>query len=240
VIPWFLLRAVRPELRDTAPARELARAHLESIGPLRREEIWLVIIFLAVMAGWVTSPWHGIPNTFVAMAGLGVLLLARVITWDDLLSEKRAWDALIWFAPLVMMSDALNQSGVVKILSGKLFGLMTGWPWLLVWLALSVAYIYIHYSFASMTAQVTALYPGFLAAALAAGVPPMLAALPLAYFSNLNAAMTHYGTGSAPVFFGAGYVRQTDWWRLGFQISLINLVIWLGIGVCWWKLVGLW
>ena len=46
-----------------------------------------------------------------------------------------------------------------------------------------------------MTAQVTALYPGFLAAALAAGVPPLLAALPLAYFSNLNAAMTHYGTG---------------------------------------------
>jgi DASS family divalent anion:Na+ symporter len=91
-----------------------------------------------------------------------------------------------------------------------------------------------------MTAQVTALYPGFLAAALAAGVPPMLAALPLAYFSSINAAMTHYGTGSAPVFFGAGYVRQTDWWRIGFQISLINLVIWLGIGVCWWKLIGLW
>jgi DASS family divalent anion:Na+ symporter len=68
----------------------------------------------------------------------------------------------------------------------------------------------------------------------------MLAALPLAYFSNLNAAMTHYGTGSAPVFFGAGYVRQTDWWRIGFQVSLINLVIWLGIGVCWWKLIGLW
>ena len=240
VIPWFLLRAVRPELRDTAPARELARAHLESIGPLRREEKWLVAIFLGVMAGWVTSPWHGISNTFVAMAGLGALLLARVITWDDLLSEKRAWDALIWFAPLVMMSDALNQAGVVTILSGKLFGLMTGWPWVPAWLALSVAYIYIHYSFASMTAQVTALYPGFLAAALAAGVPPMLAALPLAYFSNLNAAMTHYGTGSAPVFFGAGYVRQTDWWRIGFQVSLINLVIWLGIGVCWWKLIGLW
>jgi DASS family divalent anion:Na+ symporter len=240
VVPWFLHRAVRPELRDTAPAREMAHAHIESIGPLRREEKWLVAIFLGVMAGWVTSPWHGIPNTFVAMAGLGALLLARVITWDDLLSEKRAWDALIWFAPLVMMSDALNQSGVVKILSGRLFGLMAGWPWLLAWLALSVAYIYIHYGFASMTGQVTALYPGFLTAALAAGVPPMLAALPLAYFSNLNAAMTHYGTGSAPVFFGAGYVRQTDWWRLGFEISLINLVIWLGIGVCWWKLIGLW
>ena len=67
-----------------------------------------------------------------------------------------------------------------------------------------------------------------------------MAALALAYFSNLNAAMTHYGTGSAPVFFGAGYVRQGEWWRLGFLISLVNLTIWLGIGPLWWKLVGIW
>jgi DASS family divalent anion:Na+ symporter len=32
--------------------------------------------------------------------------------------------------------------------------------------------------------------------------------LVLAFLSSLNAAMTHYGTGSAPVFFGAGYVAQ--------------------------------
>jgi len=91
-----------------------------------------------------------------------------------------------------------------------------------------------------MTAHVSALYPGFLAAALAAGVPPMAAALPLAYFSNLNAAMTHYGTGSAPVYFGAGYVSQGEWWRIGFAISVVNLIVWLGIGSIWWKLVGIW
>jgi DASS family divalent anion:Na+ symporter len=90
-----------------------------------------------------------------------------------------------------------------------------------------------------MTAQVTALYPPFLAAALAGGVPAMLAALVLAYFSSLNAAMTHYGTGSAPVFFGAGYVGQGVWWRMGFLISLVQVVIWLGVGSLWWKLVGI-
>jgi len=35
----------------------------------------------------------------------------------------------------------------------------------------------------------------------------------LEFFSSLNAAMTHYGTGSAPVFLGAGYVAQGTWWR---------------------------
>jgi DASS family divalent anion:Na+ symporter len=239
-VPWLLFRLVKPQITDTQPARELAGRELHRMGPLSREEKWLTVIMLGVMTGWVTSPLHGIPNTFVALAGLGALLLARVITWDDLLAEQRAWDALIWFGTLVMMSDSLNEIGVIKILSGKLFGLMAGWSWPLVWFALVASYCYVHYSFASMTAHVTALYPGFLAAALAGGVPPMLAALPLAYFSNLNAAMTHYGTGSAPVFFNAGYVSQSDWWRLGFLISLINLVIWMGVGLMWWKLVGIW
>jgi DASS family divalent anion:Na+ symporter len=133
-----------------------------------------------------------------------------------------------------MMSEALNENGVIGVLSGKLFGVMAGWPWPLVLLGVVASYLYVHYGFASLTAQVTALYPAFLAAALAGGVPPMMAALPLAYFSSLNAAMTHYGTGSAPVFFNAGYVRQGDWWRLGLLISVVDLVIWMGVGPLTW------
>ena len=163
-----------------------------------------------------------------------------MITWDDLLSERKAWDALIWFAPLLMMADQLGQLGVIKIISGTVFSHMQGWPWMLALAVLVIAYVYVHYGFASMTAHTTALYPGFLATALAAGAPPMLAALPLAYFSNLTAGITHYGTGSAPVYFGAGYVSQATWWKFGFLISVVNLVVWLGIGPLWWKLVGLW
>jgi DASS family divalent anion:Na+ symporter len=240
LIPWVLLKLARPEIRDTTAARELAGAELKRMGPLSREEKWLVAVMLGVMTGWITSPWHGINNTFVALSGLSAILLTRVLSWDDLLGEHRAWDALIWFAGLVMMAEQLNETGVVKILSGKLFGVLHGLPWPAALMILVAAYCYIHYSFASMTAHVTALYPGFFAAAIAAGAPPLVAALPLAYFSNLNAAMTHYGTGSAPVYFNAGYVKQSEWWRLGFLISLLNLALWLGLGMLWWKAIGLW
>lgn len=240
IVPWLIARLVGMEIEDTEPARAFAGVELERIGPLRREEKWLAVIMVGVMVGWVASPWHGINNTFVALCGLCALLLTQVISWDDLLGEGRAWDALIWFAPLVMMSEVLNENGTIKVLSEHLFSALIGWPWQLALVLLVAAYCYVHYGFASMTAQVSALYPGFLAAALAAGVPPVAAALPLAYFSSLNAAMTHYGTGSAPVFFGAGYVRQGQWWRIGFIVSLVNLATWLGVGSLWWKLVGIW
>ncbi|HWC98508.1 MAG TPA: DASS family sodium-coupled anion symporter [Candidatus Sulfopaludibacter sp.] len=238
-VPWLISRLAGPEVRDTAPARELARRELKRMGPLQRQEKWLIAIMLCVMAGWVTSPWHGVSNTFVALAGLSAILLARVLTWEDLLAEQKAWDALIWFAVLVMMADQLNEIGVIKILSVKLFSLMGGISWPVLLVVLVASYCYIHYAFAGMTAHVTALYPGFLGAALAGGIPPMAAALPLAYFSNLNAAMTHYGTGSAPVYFGAGYVKQSDWWRIGFIISVVNFAIWMGVGMWWWRVVGI-
>jgi DASS family divalent anion:Na+ symporter len=240
LVPWLLLRLYKPEIQDTGPARALAARELKRLGPLSRDEKWLIGIMSGVMAGWVTSQWHGVSNTFVALAGLSALLLARVLTWDDLLGEKRAWDALIWFAPLLMMADALTETGVIKFLSGHVFALMQGWSWPVALIALVIAYLYAHYSFASMTAHITALYQGFLGAALAAGAPPLVASLALAYFSNLDAGITHYGTGSAPVFFGAGYVTQLDWWKAGFLISLLNIAIWLGVGMWWWKLLGIW
>jgi divalent anion:Na+ symporter, DASS family len=138
------------------------------------------------------------------------------------------------------MADALTETGVIKFLSAHIFALLHGWSWPFALITLVVAYLYSHYAFASMTAHITALYPGFLAAALAAGAPPLVASLALAYFSNLNAGITHYGTGSAPVYYGSGYVTQVDWWKVGFLISVVNIVIWLGIGMWWWKLVGIW
>lgn len=239
-VPYLLYRLHRPDVSDTTVARALASDELRRMGPMSRNERWLVAILFAVMAGWVGSPWHSIPNAFVALTGVSALLLLRVITWDDLLDERKAWDALIWFSALLMMADQLSRLGIIDTISKAVFGRMQGWSWVGALAALVIAYVYVHYGFASMTAHTTALYPGFLATALAGGVPPMLAALPLAYFSNLNAGITHYGTGSAPVYFGAGYVTQATWWRLGFIISIVNLVFWLGVGPLWWKLVGLW
>ena len=191
------------------------------------------------MTGWVTSPLHGMHNTIVALAGVCALLLTGVLTWDDLLAERRAWDALIWFAPLLMMADALNEAGVIKVLSSALFAQVHGWPWGLAFPAIVLAYLYLHYGFASMTAHVTALYPSF---SPRRSSPARRRSWPrsLAYFSNLDASLTHYGTGSAPIFFGAGYVSQGRWWRIGFLVSLLNIVIWLGVGMIWWKILGWW
>ena len=84
------------------------------------------------------------------------------------------------------------------------------------------------------------MYTPFLVVILAAGAPPYLAVLSLAYFSNLDASLTHFGTTSAPIYFGAGYVSQRKWWWLGLIASLVNIPIWVVFGFLWWKILKLW
>lgn len=56
----------------------------------------------------------------------------------------------------------------------------------------------------------------------------------------LNAGITHYGTGPAPIYFNAGYLDQKTWWKLGLILSFVNIAIWMGVGFPWWRILGLW
>jgi len=33
--------------------------------------------------------------------------------------------------------------------------------------------------------------------------------------------LTHYSGAAGPILFGAGYVTQADWWRLGFILTTL-------------------
>ena len=85
-----------------------------------------------------------------------------------------------------------------------------------------------------------AMYPAFCVVMLARGVPPGLAAFSLACFGNLCACLTNYGTTPAPMFFAQGYVSFGTWWRIGFIVSLVTLLIWSTVGFAWWKFLGIW
>ena len=138
------------------------------------------------------------------MIGLSILLLLGVLDWDDCLSEKSAWDALAWFAVLVGMAGQLTNLGIVSWMPGCvakiLQSLSLSWP--AAFCVLHASYVFIHYLFASQTGHVGALYSAFLAMHLAAGVPGVLAAVALAYNTNLFGALTHYSCGQAAVYYG--------------------------------------
>ena len=239
-IPYLIYNLYPPEVKETPAAAQLAADKLQEMGPITRNEWIMGLTFVLLIALWIFGRSLDIHSTVTALIGLVILLVSTVLTWDDVLKERGAWDTLVWFAVLVMMATYLNTLGFIPWFTETVGSLFAGLSWVTAFLILSLIYFYSHYLFASNTAHVSAMYAPFLAVALAVGTPPLLAALVLGFFSNLMSSMTHYGTGPAPVFFGSGYVELGDWWKYGAIISVANIIIWLGIGGVWYKIIGLW
>ena len=240
LVPFLIFRLYPPEITQTPEAPVLARNRLREMGAMGRKERILLAVFVLLLGLWIFGGVLGVHATAAAMAGVGAMLVTGALDWDDILKERSAWDTLIWFSVLVMMATQLGELGLLDWFSGRVSGVLVSGHWLPAFLTLSLIYFYAHYFFASNTAHVSAMYAPFLVLALAVGTPPLLAALVLAFFSNLFASMTHYGTAPAPILFGSGNVDIATWWKLGFLISVVNITVWLGVGSLWWKLLGLW
>ena len=239
-IPYVVYKLYPPELRRTPEAREYALRELAALGPSSRDEKVLSIVFVGLAIVWGTQQLHGIDTVVAGLAALCMLLLSAVLSWRDVIEETSAWDTFVWWGAMMSLAMALNESRVTAWFATLAGDSLAGWPPMLALVALVVAYTYVHYGFAGQTAQVVALYSPFLTVAVAAGAPPLLAALLLGFFSNLNSTLTHYSDGAAPIYYGSHYIDQRDWWRIGFYLSVFHLVLWLGVGLPWWKLLGIW
>lgn len=240
VIPLLVMRVFPPEIRKTPEAARFAAGELEKMGPMSRAERILAVVFAGVCGMWATAGRHGIDITVTALLGAAALLLTGVLSWEDVKSEKSAWDMFIWYGGLVRLGKALNDGGVMRAFADSVGGMFQDATWPLVFVAALLIYFYAHYAFASITAHLLAMYPPFLAVLILKGAPVGLVAFAFACYVNFSSGLTNYGTTPSPMFFAQDYVSMKDWFRVGAVVSVSNVLIWGTVGFGWWKLLGVW
>lgn len=238
IIPFALYKMYPPEIKATPNAKTFASNKLKEMGHVRLQEWIMISAFILLITLWIIGPVIGMQAVVAALIGLVMLLLTSVLSWEDVIKEKEAWNTLVWFAILIMMASFLNKLGLTTWFSTYVKGHVQGLSWIAAFAALSLIYFYSHYFFASIVAHIGSMFSPFLLLSVALGTPPMVAVLLLAFFSNLMGGLTHYASGPAPIFFGSGYVKITDWWKLGFYLSLINVFLYFLIGSFWWNILG--
>lgn len=245
IVIWWLYP---PAVTQTPNAPQFARQKLDELGPLSLSEKITLAVFALLLCLWAGVPamlmgnaWTVNP-TSAALVGLSILLISGVLSWDDILKCRGAWDTVVWFSALVMMAEFLSKLGLVNWLAETVGSTIDqlGLHWSVATVLLVLLYVYAHYFFASTTAHITAMFAAFFAAGLALGAPPALLGLMLGFSSSLMMSLTHYGTGTAPIIFGSGYVTLAEWWRTGLVMSIVNLLIWGITGAFWWRWLGYW
>lgn len=173
----------------------------------------LAAVFIATVVGFILQP---LPIGAVAFIAITFSTLSGLLKVGDALSGYG--NSTIW----LIVCAFLYSRGFIKSGLGKriAFGIIK--------------------AIGKITARISALYAAFIAVSVAVGAPPLMTAIIFGIFADVPISLTHYGNGCAPIYYGAGYVSQSEWWKNGFVMTTITTIIYLTIGAAWWKVIGLW
>lgn len=237
-LPLLVYVIYPPEVKRSDEVTGWAAGQLERMGRPSRREIGLAVLVVAALGCWIFGR-QVIDATTVAVAVICLMVVGGIVTWNDILANKQAWNVLVWFATLVTLAEGLNRVGFVGWFANGSARLLGGLPPVGVMVALAALSFLVHYLFASTTAHATAVLPVVLAAGAAVpGMPVAKLALVLCYGLGLMGVISPYATGPAPVWYGSGYISRADFWKLGVIFGGIFLAALLGIGVPWVLAVG--
>ena len=233
LVPLIVAKIFPPGVGKTPEAPPAARRDLANMGAMSRDEWITAVTFVLMVAGWVFGAKFNLNTTSVAFMGFGVLLLANVITMDDIAKQGDTLATFLWLSILFAMSGQLNELGFMGYVGERLAAGLGGLSWTTLYVTLIVLYVLIHYLFVSQTSQVLALFGVFLDVGTRGGVPLPLMAFGLLFASSYFSVITPQGGSQNIIFAASGYLTQRELYKMGLIITLAFLAIYLLVGSPW-------
>ncbi len=237
LVPFITYLVYPPTLKFSESIPEWAGNELKEMGKISKNEIIMALLGCLALFLWIFGDNFKINATISALAVLCLMILFKILSWNDILTHKTAWNVFLWFGALVTLAGGLNNVGFLDWFASKITsGISTFSPaFILVFLLL--AFYFTHYLFASSTAHVTALLILFLAAG--SKIPginfPMLTYL-LLYSLGLMGILTPYATGPSPIWYGFGYIPSRTFWILGAFFGILFIAVLVLVGIPWMNL----
>ena len=233
VLPLLVYVLYPPVVKGGSEVPDWAAGELQKLGRMSWREIVLAVLVVIALGLWI-SGGKFIDASAVAVTVVALMVLFGVVTWDDVLGNKQAWNVLVWFGTLVALAAGLANVGFVTWFAKAVGAYMEGFSPLTAMVALTLVFFFIHYMFASITAHVTAVIPVMLA--VGSAIPGMNMpqfAMMLVGTLGIMGILTPYATGPSPVYYGSGYLPARHYWLLGAVFGVIFIAVYLLVGVPW-------
>tara|TARA_B100001121_G_scaffold287987_1_gene285706 strand:+ start:1 stop:849 length:849 start_codon:yes stop_codon:yes gene_type:complete len=239
-LPILLKYLSPPTIKSIQPIRAKIKKDIQLLGPWTFQEITTAIILGIMLFLWSTKPVHGWGTTTVALFGLLAILFTNAISWEEMAKNHKAWDTLIWLGGLLTLATSLKDLGFISWFAEMIQQSLTEYSPIFIFLMLALIYFYSMYFFSMLTAHIVAMAGAIFIVAKGVDLNPLLIVGVFAYFSNLCGCLTNYSTGPVIIYFGNGYLLPMSWFKIGFLVSIYHIIIWLGAGSIWWRIIGWW
>ena len=237
-VPFLLYMIYPPEIRTAPEAPRWAADQLRAMGTMSRREVTLLVLVCGALGLWIGAT-HYIEPAITAMLVVLLMVMCRVVSWNDVIGHAQAWNILIWFATMVTLAGGLAETKfvawVAESLAPSLQGMLRPPP-------SSPSSACISSSTISLRASPRirrACCPCF--SAMAVTIPGLSAtqwALLLSYPLGLMGVLTTYTAGHNPIYYGSGYISRQAFWVLGLVLGVFFFTTYLVIAIPWLRYLG--
>lgn len=231
---WYLTRVAFTFERDSfAGGRAEIRRLQKELGPMSREEVKVLVVFIITAGAWVfrkslLAPYiPGISDTVIAMIGATALFLvpgkekgSALLNWQE--AVKLPWGVVLLLGGGFALAAGFEAGGLAGYV-GENLSVPDGVNLLLVTI-LVVAAVNFLTEITSNVATTSMLLPVLAVAAAPLGVTGASLMVP-ATLAATCAFMLPVATPPNAVVFGSGYLTIPDMARAGFRMNVISILI---------------
>ncbi|MCX0746116.1 L-tartrate/succinate antiporter, partial [Escherichia coli] len=109
LVPWLAYVLYPPVLKSGDQVPRWAETELQAMGPLCSREKRMLGLMVGALVLWIFGGDY-IDAAMVGYSVVALMLLLRIICWDDIVSNKAAWNVFFWLASLITLATGLNNT----------------------------------------------------------------------------------------------------------------------------------
>lgn len=215
-------------------ARGVAEEEHGKLGRPNRDQVIVLAVLAAVVAGWLTQTFHGFHAGIIALAGAVALFILGELLPEDL--GRISWPSLLTFGGGLTLGLFLVRTGTSDYLATRLAGLVDV-PEVIAVLAVAAITLLLT-TVASNTASAAILIPLAIPLAGVLGVSPVGLVMVVAIASSVDFALV-VGTPPTMIAYSTRMYTAGQIFRRGIVLDLAGIVLLVFVVTKIWELFGL-
>lgn len=228
---WVWLCKIHFKLPATSSGQHNFKQELSALGPLRRSEALVLLVFGLAAISWISQQWlvkwTGLPlnDTMIALVAATLLFILpgepqqRLLVWKD--SQQLPWGVLLLFGGGLSMAEQIQKTGVSELLAQQL-SLLHGIPPVFILLTVTSLIIFLT-EVTSNTATAAAFLPLLGPVAVSMELSPLYLVVPAALAASF-AFMMPVATPPNAIVFASGKLQIKDMVKAGLVLNLLGIV----------------
>jgi sodium-dependent dicarboxylate transporter 2/3/5 len=238
IAAWILLKFYPPEIASIGSIAEIETERKQQ-GFMSANESKVLVIMALMVCFWVAGTWYPIfDTTLVAVCGAILMFLPgiKLFTWKEV-QASTDWATLMMIGGVTTLGIASRQTGLAKWLAVAALDGMTDWGILWAIVAISAFTVVIHLVLPIAPVINAVMIPPIMALGAAAGVNPVLYALPVIFTASCAFLLP---MDAVPlVTYSKGYYKMFDMFLPGLAISIIWVILMTALMMIVGPMIGL-